>query len=661
MTRRLAAVLVALVIVLLGVPAAGAATDATSTSPSTLRLVSQTSWVTSTQPFTVELAPTGIGDTTGNDLAVTIYPAVRFRSDFSQTLEGKGLGRPMKQLVVPVASLSTAGGASVSVTFPLPTLQTTTGPTTLPALDRGVYPVTFAVRPHGSTTATATLSTYLVRLPDAPTGVPLDVAWVQPVSAPPTATAPVAKPLADADHAGLTALLTRLASHPDVPVGLDLTPDTVAALSAADLQTLRGLLDARHPTLAAPYVDVDPTALVGAGRGDDLALHLQTGEDVLFGAVGTRGDRRTWSVERALSPLALGRLRALGVTRLVLPESTLKPLASLSRTLTNPYDVDAGDGDVVQGVSADDGLAAHFRNSGDPVLAAHQLLADLAVVYLDGPSSPHGVVIRPPASWRPNAAFLDVVLPALTSTPIITPVTLDRLFTDVPTYRANGRRAARTLSTTARLGSLPATRLGQAQGTLDELSALLGPETDQAGAARRQLLAGESDRLSTRKRLDVLDGLDATLGRVRANVRLPNGRTFRLTARSATIPLTVANTNPFELHVDIVLSSDKLDFRDAPTGDRSRLVLASVIVPANGTLTRAIPVKARASAAFSMLAVVNAPTGQTIDRSRFTIISTAFSGVGIVLSIGAALFLALWWVRHWRSAKRDRLPPEPAH
>jgi hypothetical protein len=659
MKRGIVAALVAVTALLLAAPAVSAA-DATATK-ATLRLVSQTPWVTSTQPLVVELEANGLTDTIDLDLVATIYPAVGVRSAFEQTLTGKGLGRASRTVTVPLASLPTTARGAVSVTYALPRLDEPPSSTTLPALERGVYPMSLAVRPHGGGTTQASLTTYLVRLSDTTGGVPLEVAWVQPISATPTASASASKPLSDADHAAISALLVRLASNPLVPVALDLTPDTVAALSPADLQTLRGLLDARHPPLAAPYVDIDPAALVAAGRGDDIALQRQIGEELLAGAIGSRGDPRTWSVERPLSAFALQRLRALGVTRLVLPESTLKPLNSLTRTLTSPYSLDSGDGDVIEAVSADDGLAAHFRNTGDQVLAAHQLLADLAVLYLDAPSQPHGVVIRPPASWRPSAAFLDAVLPALSNAPILEPATLEQLLADVPAYSANGKVTTRTLLTTARIGTLPAVQLAQAQTTLDQLASLYGPATDQAGAARRLLLASESDRLTTRRRTNVLARLDATLASLRGNLHLPNGRTFRLTARSGTIPLTVANTNPFEVHIDIVLSSDKLEFTDVHADDRSRLVLAGVVVPANSTLTRAVPVKARASATFSLQAAVNAPTGQTLDRSRFTIISTAFSGVGIVLSIGAALFLALWWARHWRTARRDHLRVDADH
>jgi hypothetical protein len=37
-----------------------------------------------------------------------------------------------------------------------------------------------------------------------------------------------------------------------------------------------------------------------------------------------------------------------------------------------------------------------------------------------------------------------------------------------------------------------------------------------------------------------------------------------------------------------------------------------------------------------------------------TIASTVASGVGIVLSGGALVFLALWWGKHWRTVRRAR-------
>jgi hypothetical protein len=37
--------------------------------------------------------------------------------------------------------------------------------------------------------------------------------------------------------------------------------------------------------------------------------------------------------------------------------------------------------------------------------------------------------------------------------------------------------------------------------------------------------------------------------------------------------------------------------------------------------------------------------------------STVISGVGIFLTIGAGLFLAVWWITHWRRSRRRPVRP----
>jgi hypothetical protein len=646
--RKLLAAAVAVALGLLLAPAAGAQQD---DEPSgTLRLLEQTPWVTTSQPFSVEVTASDVSDAEDLELVATIHPRMRVRSAFVQSLEGRGLGRATRTYAWAVTSLPTTSRGGRTLTIPLPQPDLAPGDV-LPALEPGVYPVVLSLRPVDGGDAEATLTTYLVRLPDQLVGAqPLHVTWIQPVSAPPT----TGSPLRAEDAAAQRAVVEALAGNPNVPVTLDVSAEMIEALEPTTQQALRALLDLRHPLLATTYVDVDPAALVSAGRGGDLGHQRATGDEVLSTAVGAKGDGRTWSIEHAVDDATLALLRGIGAERVVLPESTLRPLSGQNRTLTNPYVLDAGDGDLLQAVSADEGFTSHFRNEGDPVLAAHRLLADLAIVYFDAPASAHGVVVRPPRSWRPDSAFLDAALPALATAPILEASTLDGLIAAVPAHTTRGRDTVRTLAPAARIGSLPAGRLAAGGATVDELVALAGPDTDESEQARRLLLAAESARLSAAGRSTVLSALDGAVGQVRGNVRLPKDRTFRLTARSGKIPLTIVNDNPFDVTVDIVLSSDKLEFTDAEGDDRTSQVLGGVVIPAEQSLTRAIPVKTRASATFSLQAVVRAPTGQEVDRSRFTITSTAFSGVGIVLSIGAALFLALWWFRHWRTARRDR-------
>ena len=79
------------------------------------------------------------------------------------------------------------------------------------------------------------------------------------------------------------------------------------------------------------------------------------------------------------------------------------------------------------------------------------------------------------------------------------------------------------------------------------------------------------------------------------------------------------------------------------------------MLDANRTTTQAIPVKARTSGAFQLTVRLRSPDGQlSLGATRFTVTSTVASGVGLLLSIGAGLFLALWWGSHWRTVRRAR-------
>jgi len=51
-----------------------------------------------------------------------------------------------------------------------------------------------------------------------------------------------------------------------------------------------------------------------------------------------------------------------------------------------------------------------------------------------------------------------------------------------------------------------------------------------------------------------------------------------------------------------------------------------------------------------------------IARTTFTVQSTALSGVGVFLSVGAGLFLVVWWSRHaWKARRAARAEERRRH
>jgi hypothetical protein len=587
----------------------------------TLRLVTQTAWVDGTNPFEGSVAVDGDGAV---ELRVTLHRAVGNRSALARTVEGRSLGRSLHTEVHSLTTVERDAGGNPIIRAETPSVP-------------GVYPVTVELRTADGE-VTDRLVTHLVRVPDqAPTGS-LAVAWVQPVE---TADAALTVGAALGGHGPLT---------------LDLTPAALTGLGDQLLEPFRAAIQAGDQLLASPYVTVDPSVLVASGLDDDLALQREVGDEVLFAALSAHGDIRTWVAVRSLTPAAIDRLRALGVTRVVVPERTLEPLATSvtgGTTVTRPFRVEGDRSDALPAVAIDEGSAEHFAATTDPVLAAHQLLADLAFLYFDAPGTERGVVVRPPSGWEPDLAFLDIVLDALEGTSVLRPVTLQTLFDEVKPLSDDGDPVVRTAATSS-VRTLPVTRIADARRAARLLVDLLGPASPQAETAQRRLLGAEAAGLTASERDERLQSVHQALGAVRGRLHLPSSRTFRLTAREGTIPVTVVNDNAVRVRVRLVLSSEKLEFIDGRAGDRGRQVLDGVTIAAHSARTITVPVRARASATFTLRASLLTTSGAELGRSQVIIRSTVFSGVGVVLSIGAGLFLLLWWASHWRTVRRAR-------
>ena len=133
---------------------------------------------------------------------------------------------------------------------------------------------------------------------------------------------------------------------------------------------------------------------------------------------------------------------------------------------------------------------------------------------------------------------------------------------------------------------------------------------------------------------------------VAEGVTTPPTFSLTLTAREGTIPLTIRNDSGVPVRVLIRLRSQKLEFPDGDTIERE-LIEESTRID--------IRVRSRATGAFPLLIDVRTPDGErSLSTSRYTVRSTAVSGAGLVLSVGAGVFLTMWWARHWRRTRRSK-------
>jgi hypothetical protein len=623
-----------------------------------LSLRSQSAWRLPDEPFTLGLgiqAP----NPEGLELAVSVYRRLPTRSDFALTLEGRLAGRPATE-VPPIAVTDLGVDANGDRSFSFD-----------PDMTReGVYPLKVELRPLGGGKAVDSFVTYLTNVGATIEGPKLDVALVVPVHAPPAIQPDGHTAIDDQRAQELAGLVASLAGAPDVPLTLVPTPETTEALAASardeDKATASALVDivGRDPTtsevLGGPYVSTNLAAMVAGGLDGEQAAQLARGTSTLSGLLRTTPTTTTRLVEDRLDEAALAALQdeRAPVTRIVVPEPLLEPVAR-DTTLAAPFDVEGRRGRVAA-VMADAGLTAHFGGR-DPVLAAYRLLADLAVLYFDHPGEARGVVATPPATWQPSGVLAKHVLAGLTNNPILGPVTVDRLFADVPpatgpTPPRSTPNASRTL--VRRFAPLPAgtapptmpgPSIRAARSRIESFASALDPANPVLDTLDRTLLASEANDLRARERTLYLTGVQNQIGAQVDKIAMPQNRSITLTAREGEIPVTVTSTLSYPVKAVLRFSSDTLEF---PHGDSAVLELNR-----RNTTTR-ITVRAQSSGSFPLRVSLETPDGNlVIAESRFTVRSTAISGVGTALSIGALLFLLVWWGNHLRGRRSRKLVP----
>jgi Family of unknown function (DUF6049) len=355
-----------------------------------------------------------------------------------------------------------------------------------------------------------------------------------------------------------------------------------------------------------------------------------------------------------LDGASIGRLHQYGVERVVVDPSALEPLAQ-RLTPGRPFSV-GGRGRVpVRAAVSDPELAGLLEGDAPPALQAARFLAALSLVALEAPREPRGVVVVSPSGWDPPTALLEAVLGGLRGHPAIRPETLDAFFADVGPELRGGAPLIRTPA--GRAVPDPEVEPAGVRAARRRLSAFgqVVGDGPLAAAADRAILTSlatppdESDRDALRGRTaprSYLSGASHLMEDVTGRVRGPNGQRVTLTARRASLPISLLNANSQPLQVRVHLESDQLRF---PGGADRMLTL-----PPQNT-TESFAVETRAPGAFPLVITVTSPDGQlVVNRSKLTIRSTVVSGVGALLTAGAGLFLLVWWGNDLRRSRRQR-------
>lgn len=623
---------------LCGPPLAAPASAQDAQGNASVELVDQTDWVFDGRPFDIAMRVQTDLPLDQAEVAVTVYGQIRNRSSFQQTLEGRNLG---STAFLERQSLSDALGPDGVVRMSLPVQDSKQRRYYL--RNSGVFPVKVEIRNAGTTQALDSFITHLVNLaPDAGAVTKLNVAPVFTVASP-VANA-IEDPISLPDKgASVQAMSSVLASNPGLQAAIVPSPESLERL-ADDPDGTRALASlvqtaGNRPVYSTSWTPSDAPIYSGELSGEGKR-QLERGAAVTRATVG-KVDQKTFVSFGSTDEAMLRSLRDSGVERVLVPDTSLATRNQL--TLLRPFQVSTGDRDqTLQAVQIDSALQSHFADPEGPVLGAHRLMADLAVLWNDLPVQERGVVLTGPAGWTADPTFMNLLARGLQDGPLVGSTTVDTVY-GLPKATGGTRELASTPDDIKDRYSQSA--ISQQRAKVDSMASLFGGKGKTLDSLERRMLAAESSVLDHEGHKKAIDAVGDNVERTIGSIRLPSERSIRLTSRTGEIPVSVQNDSGEEINVVVRLSSDKVAF---PNGASQDLKVE------RQQLTQRFGVDAKASGVFPVQVRLETPDGSmVIARSRILVSSTATTGVGLALTIGAGAFLVIWWARSAIRSRRD--------
>ena len=671
--------LLAAVVVAAGPTPAQAAPVPRQESGATLVLVEQTP--VSEPGDTVEFRLRITGAPTEAFVQVDVHGRITSRSEFLQTVQDQGLPTRLASLSpLRTRELPRDPSGAYRVRYAIDPEV----PGGIPVSAAGVYPVRIRVTDASSSTL-ATLVTHMVVADPTDESPPLVVSVLADLRTP-TLTAPDGTAALDDRWMDKSSeLLDALLDRSDVPVTYALTPESIEALVADGSGRSEDLVDqmrraaARGVLLDVPYTDISAQSLLDADLGSELDAHLDRARDVFARVLDAEPTPTVWLADPDLGPTAANGLLDRAFLHLVLQRSQVSELPPANLSLADRFQVAHSDDDPastttttttsttvpgtpvatqvgttgLDGFEVDPTLTAPLSGTGPAAALGQRLLAEMAVVWHEQPARERGVVLLVDRSTRTDV--LGVVLDGLAAGGVLEPVPIGELYgrTDQVTDPSGAPIIRELRAEPAEEIPFEITaRLFDVRRQLAGYESTVGEDSPRSLPLQTQVLLATAAGLDLDERNAHLDEVEREVERVVAGVKLPEQPQVTLTARDATIPLTIENDTGHPIDVVVHLESTKLEF---PKGDRMPLELDE------GTTRLDLEVRALATGAFPLDVRITSPDDQLeLTETRYRVRSTAVSGVGLVISVGAGVFLLAWWISHWRRARRSRrLVPLP--
>ena len=561
----------------------------------------------------------------GDNLTLSVHQPVRSEREFLATTTGRQLGGILAtSRVSTIEELQPDAFGLVELIIDLNPRDGTLPdePDQIRLVQPGVYPVSIELRTVDQELV-GRLTTHLIRLPDA----------TREEEAPPRTlrVVLVGEVSTNQDPRG-TALgwLAMLGRHPDVAITTTITPE-LFDLHAGTPELAAFTNISGYEIVRGAYFRVEEGALLSAGLQTELDGLLAAGDDVLE-RVGTVAPPTVWVGHGVADAAEIQAVHRRGVRDVVIRRDALSspPLFSSRR----PVEATA-DAISVRALLVDELAPPQAHDTG--VSAAQRIASHLATIAFTGDGDE--IITLDVTRVGSSIEFADALLSQIAALPLVETV--------LASEAIGSPLAVDTSSVPVRLALLDRS---------EEAPSLAGYRSanEQLGAYRSMIRdedSGEYDRLteelrgtlasdvSTASRAAIWERAIDFVRQQTSLVDAPPETSINLTSRNATVPFSFQNRSDTALRVEVRLISDKLQVENFDDGESTTIVLEP------GITTHDFSLRALSTGSFPVTIELHSPDGTLlVSRARAVIRSTAPTGVGLGLTLGAAIFLLGWWV-----------------
>jgi hypothetical protein len=422
-----------------------------------------------------------------------------------------------------------------------------------------------------------------------------------------------------------------LVNHSDIPVSITFQPNQIdSAVNEAAVEQFRDT-KTQHELVRGSFIPIDEAALMDAGLTREVSTLLEIGSEQLR-SLGTLAPSTLWVGHGMADAAQVDRRWQRGIREVIVEPSSLSPLPDTAPR--GPVEILGVDSNVraliVDHLSSQ---KEHDTASSE----AHRVLAHLATIAFTQQPTP--LLVLDLGAGTRNVDFATAFLRGLTHLDWVEPVPASAAITKALLLK-DGKLQQYRLRSQPNSTTENFTGYREAQRYLTSFRSMIRDEdaSEHDQLAQKLLFSLSSDS----SQLDRRTLWESIVSQIRVQTSLidiPPDESIQLTSRKASVPFSFQNRSDVPLRVELRIIGEKLTVDDFDDGESTTLVLEP------GVTTHRFQLSALGSGSFPVTIELHSPDGGLlVGKAQAAIRATTPTGVGLGLTIGAAVFLAIWWV-----------------